>query len=207
MSGRRPPRALAVLGTAVVALVCLPLAYLLVRVGGAGPDAWAVLARPRTAGLLLRTLGLVGAVTAAAVLVGVPAAWLVARTDLPGRRAWGIVLALPLVLPSYVLALALLAVSGPGGLLGLPSLTGFAGALLALTLATYPYVFLLATAALRRADPALEEAARGLGRTPVQCSGRSPCHSFARRWVRERSSSRSTRSPTSASSRSCATTR
>lgn len=166
MTARRPPWALAALGVAVVALVCLPLLYLLVRVGGAGADAWAVLERPRTLGLVARTLGLVGAVAAAAVLLGVPAAWLVARTDLPGRRVWAVVLALPLVLPSYVLALALLAVSGPGGLLGLPDLTGFPGALLALSLATYPYVFLLATAALRRADPALEEAARALGRTP-----------------------------------------
>jgi iron(III) transport system permease protein len=36
---------------------------------------------------------------------------------------------------------------------------------LALTLSTYPYVFLLAVAALRELDPALEEAARSLGRT------------------------------------------
>lgn len=168
MTARRPPWALSALGVAVVALVCLPLAYLLVRVAGAGPQAWEVLERPRTLGLVARTLGLVAAVAACAVLVGVPAAWLVARSDLPGRRAWAVALALPLVLPSYVLALALLAVSGPGGLLGLPDLSGFPGSLLALTLATYPYVFLLATAALRRADPALEEAARALGRTPAQ---------------------------------------
>jgi len=168
VTARRPPWALAALGVAVVAFVCLPLLYLLVRVGGAGAQAWEVLERPRTAGLVARTLGLVGAVAAAALALGVPAAWLVARTDLPGRRVWAVVLALPLVLPSYVLALALLAVSGPGGLLGLPDLTGFPGSLLALALATYPYVFLLATAALRRADPALEEAARALGRTPAQ---------------------------------------
>jgi len=136
VSARRPPRALATLGVAAVAVVCLPLVYLLVRVGGAGAEAWAVLERPRTVGLVARTLALMAAVVVAAVLVGVPAAWLVARTDLPGRRAWAVMLSLPLALPSYVLALALLAVSGPGGLLGLPDLTGFPGALLALTLAT-----------------------------------------------------------------------
>lgn len=168
MRTRRPPWALSALGVTVVGLVCLPLAYLLIRVAGAGPDAWAVLERPRTVALVARTVGLVAAVTGLAVLLGVPAAWLVARTDLPGRRMWAVLLALPLVLPSYVLALALLAVSGPGGLLGLPDLAGFPGALAALTLATYPYVFLLTSAALRRADPALEEAARALGRTPWQ---------------------------------------
>ena len=168
MTRRRPPWALSALGVAAVAIVCLPLAYLVIRAAGAGPDAWAVLERPRTAGLVAKTIALVASVTAAAVAVGVPAAWLVARTDLPGRRLWGVALALPLVLPSYVLALALLAVSGPGGLLGLPALEGFPGALLALTLATYPFVFLLCIAGLRGADPALEEAARGLGRDPRQ---------------------------------------
>jgi len=168
VSARRPPWVLSTLGVAAVVLVCLPLAYLAVRVAGAGPDAWSVLERPRTVGLVAQTAALVAAVTAAAVVVAVPAAWLVARSDLPGRRFWAVTLALPLVLPSYVLALALLAVSGPGGLLGLPELEGFTGALIALTLATYPLVFLLSIAALRRADPALEEAARGLGRTPVQ---------------------------------------
>jgi len=165
-AGRRPPWLLSALGVAAVALVCLPLAYLIVRVAGAGPDAWSVLERPRTWMLIAKTVALVAAVTAGAVLVGVPAAFLVTRTDLPGRRFWTVALALPLVLPSYVLALALLAVSGPGGLLGLPALQGFPGAVVALILATYPFVFLLCVAALRRADPALEEAARGLGRGP-----------------------------------------
>ena len=168
MTARRPPWTLSVLGVAVVAVVCLPLAYLLVRVLGGGADAWSVLERPRTLELVLRTVALVGTVTLSAVALGVPSAWLVTRTDLPARRVWAVLLALPLVLPSYVLALALLAVSGPGGLLALPTLTGFAGSAVALTLATYPYVFLLCAGALRRADPSLEEAARALGRTPRQ---------------------------------------
>jgi iron(III) transport system permease protein len=166
VTGRRPPWLLSILGVAAVALVCLPLAYLLVRVAGAGPDAWSILERPRTVSLVGQTVALVAAVTACAVVVAVPAAWLVARSDLPGRRFWAVALALPLVLPSYVLALALLAVSGADGLLGLPAIDGFDGALIALTLATYPFVFLLSVATLRGSDPALEEAARGLGRSP-----------------------------------------
>jgi iron(III) transport system permease protein len=50
----------------------------------------------------------------------------------------------------------------------LPSLFGFAGAALVLVLFTYPYVFLLAAAALRGLNPAFEEAARGLGRGPLR---------------------------------------
>jgi len=166
---RRPPPALALLGAAVVLAVALPLVYLVVRVAGAS-DPLAVLGRPRTLELILSTLGLTAAVTAAAVAIGVPAAFLVTRTDLPLRRLWTVLLALPLVVPSYVLALALLAAVGRGGLLpetlGLGdriSVGGFGGATLALTLATYPYVFLLCVAALRRSDRGLEEAARSLG--------------------------------------------
>ena len=45
----------------------------------------------------------------------------------------------------------------------MPEIYGYWGALLALTLSTYPYVFLLAAAGLRSVDPSAEEAARSLG--------------------------------------------
>jgi iron(III) transport system permease protein len=161
-----------------VALVLLPLAYLLLRAATGGADAWSVLGRRGTADLLADTAVLVVAVVAAAVAIGVPLAWLVVRTDLPLRGFWATAAALPLVIPSYVAALALLGAFGPRGMLQrlleqpfgverLPELYGFPGAFLALTLSTYPYVFLLVAAALRALDPALEEAARGLGRTRV----------------------------------------
>ena len=102
-----------------------------------------------------------------------PLAWLVVRTDLPGRRLWALAASLPLVIPSFVAALALLGALAPRGLLQqaleplgvdkLPDVAGYWGALIALTLSTYSYVFLLAAAALRSADPSAEEAARGLG--------------------------------------------
>ncbi len=85
---------------------------------------------------------------------------------------WAVAAALPLAIPSYVAALALLGTLGPGGALsqalpraGAVDITGFPGAALALTLSTYPYARDLPAdrrGALRRADPALEEAARGL---------------------------------------------
>jgi iron(III) transport system permease protein len=53
----------------------------------------------------------------------------------------------------------------PLGVERVPEIYGLPGAVLALTLSTYPYVYLLAAAALRELDPALEEAARALGRS------------------------------------------
>ena len=163
---RRPPTALALVALAVCVVVCLPLAYLVIRAASGGADAWDVLSRPNTVEVVLKTAGLVTTVTLVAVAIGVPAAWLVTRSDLPGARAWTVLLAVPLVVPSYVLALALLGATGPGGLLGLPAVSGFAGSVVALSLATYPFVFLLCAAALRRSDRSLEEAAMSLGRRP-----------------------------------------
>jgi iron(III) transport system permease protein len=175
---RRPrvPWALALPAVAVAALVNLPLVYLAVRAGGRGWGGWwQAVAAPGTLALVARTLGLAAGAVALAVALAVPLAWLVVRTDLPGRRAWGVAAALPLVFPSYVSAFALVAVLGPRGFvqewlapLGfarLPELVyGFGGAVAALGLFTYPYVYLLAAAALARLDPALEETSLGLGR-------------------------------------------
>ncbi|MGL6280385.1 MAG: ABC transporter permease, partial [Gaiella sp.] len=167
---RRPPLALAVGASVVAALLLLPLAYLVVRVASGGSAALDVLLDPSTWRLVLSTVLLVVGVVVAALVVGTSLAWLVTRTDLPGRRAWGVAAALPLVIPSYVAAFCLLGFFGEKGLLQqalgverLPDPTGYWGALVALTLSTYPYVFLLARAALRSSDPSLEEAARGLG--------------------------------------------
>jgi iron(III) transport system permease protein len=87
-----------------------------------------------------------------------------------------VLVVVPLAIPSYVLAFALIATIGPGGALRdllaplgverLPSLYGFPGAALVLTMATYPYVTLAVRAVLRRTDAGLEEAARTLGDPP-----------------------------------------
>jgi iron(III) transport system permease protein len=118
-------------------------------------------------------VGLAAAVTAAAIVIAVPLAWLTVRTDLPGRRVWRVLCALPLVIPSYIAAYLLVSALGPGGLLQdalgverLPSVYGFGGSWVVLTAVTFPYVLLPVQAVLRRLDPQLEEAARGMGRSP-----------------------------------------
>jgi iron(III) transport system permease protein len=170
---RRAPLLLAAPAAAVAAAALLPIAYLLLRALGSDAEERALVPLSITIDLVADTALLAAGVVVAALAVGVPFAWLVVRTDLPGRRLWGVAASLPLVIPSFVAALALLGALAPRGLaqralspLGvetLPSLTGYWGALLALTLSTYPYVFLLTAAGLRGVDPSSEEAARGLG--------------------------------------------
>ncbi len=174
---RRTPPATAAAATLVAAVAVLPLAYLVLRASevGIGPAADLVLTG-RTLRLLANSLGLAAATTATAVALGVPVAWLTTRTDLPGRRALTVVTALPLAVPSYVAALAVIAAFGPRGALArwlgplgvdaLPEVYGFVGAWLALSLSTFPYVTLTVRGALRRLDPALEEVSRSLGVGP-----------------------------------------
>lgn len=168
--GRRPPLPLVLAAGAVVCLLLLPLAYLVIRVASGGGRALDLLWEQETLRLVYRTVLLVVGVVISTILVAVPFAWLVVRTDLPGRRIWATAAAVPLVIPSYVAALCLLGFFGEKGLLQqalgverLPDPTGYWGALAALTLSTYPYVFLLTQAALRDLDPGQEEAARSLG--------------------------------------------
>ena len=167
--GRRPSPWLWAAGLLVLIPTALPIGALFVRVLGASGDAASVLFSQRTLELLVRSALLTALVTLSAIVVGVAAAWITVRTDLRGRTVWGVLVAMPLVVPSYVIALSLLSASGPRGLfaqatgISLPVLDGLPGAWVALTLSTFPYVFLIVGAALRRMDPALEDAARGLG--------------------------------------------
>ena len=172
--GSRPPAVLLVSAALVGAAVLLPVAYLALRSFEAGAEAWEMLLRPRTLAILARSLLLAATVTGASVAIAVPLAWLTVRTDLPLRGTWAVLTTLPLVIPSYLGAFLMVTAIGPKGLLQgwlaplgverLPSVYGFTGAALALTLLSYPYVLLPVRAALSRMDTALEETSRCLGR-------------------------------------------
>lgn len=170
-AARRPPPALLAAGLVAAAAAVLPAAYLVAVVAGDLGAALDAVVTADTAAVVARSLGLTAAVCATAIALALPLAWLTTRTDLPGRRAWATLAALPLVIPSYVGAYLLVAALGPSGLLqdalgvaSLPSIYGFPGAWLALSLFTFPLVLLPLRATLRRLDPQLEEAARAMGR-------------------------------------------
>ena len=174
-SGARAPWPLVGAGLVVAGAAILPLVYLVVRATGAEGDVLGFLARPRTIGAVGGSLALAITVGLGTIMIGVPVAWLTARTDLPGRRAWAVLTAVPLALPSYLVGFAFLGAFGPRGALQallaplgverLPSATGLPAAVLVLSLVTFPYVSLATRAALLRLDPAVEESARLLGDT------------------------------------------
>jgi iron(III) transport system permease protein len=154
----------------VVAGVLVPLGYLVIRALDAEPAVWAELVlRERNLRLLGNTVGLAAGVLFVTTLVAGPLAWLVTRTDLRGRRLFTILGVMPLAVPGYVMAFALLAATGPFGTIAeifglvIPRPSGFIGALIALSCYTFPYLFLNLRSALLGLDPALEESARSLG--------------------------------------------
>ncbi|MFB6127376.1 MAG: ABC transporter permease [Halolamina sp.] len=164
------PIAPTVAAAAVAAAVVVPLLWL-VKTSlsvGLGP-ALSLLVRPATAEVFLNSGLMVAGVTAASVSVGVPLAYLTVRTDLPFRRLWTVVVSLPLVIPSYIGAFAFVSAFGSRGVVqrlvgveSLPSIRGYWGAVLVLTLYTYPYVYITARAALKSLDTTLIDAARTL---------------------------------------------
>jgi iron(III) transport system permease protein len=170
----RVPLAVRLPALLVAASMLVPVGYLVLVAAQLPPARMLEIAlEPRTLELARRSIGLALTVTVASILIAVPIAWLTERTDLPARRTLGIAAALPLVIPTYVGAFALVSALGPGGLVAVltgwtpPSPYGFRGAAVALTLFSYPYVLLTVRGALRGLDPSLEEASRTLGRGTV----------------------------------------
>jgi iron(III) transport system permease protein len=112
--------------------------------------------------------------------MGIITAWLVATCDFPGKRIYEWALILPLAMPTYVMAYAytdFFQFSGPiqtflRDLLGVSKLDWFPeprsvwGAICVLSLALYPYVYLLCRTAFLERSPRLIDAARTLGAGP-----------------------------------------
>lgn len=114
--------------------------------------------------------------TAGALTVGGVLAWLVERTDLPYKGAARVAIALPMVLPPFLLAMgwALLASPRNGSLnellknlfgldTGPLNIYSLGGMVFVETLALVPSVYLILSSAFRNMDPALEEAAMTSG--------------------------------------------
>jgi len=160
---RRTSRPVALLTAAalVAALMAVPLVFLLIEAAGAGSaELRSLIFRPLTWSLLWNTIRLSVVVTLACAVIGTAAAWCVERTDLPGRRVWAVLVVIPLAIPDFVVSF------------GWNSLWtwahGFTGAVIVMTLATYPLVYLPVAASLRGADPGQEEVARSLGVSRVR---------------------------------------
>jgi iron(III) transport system permease protein len=110
--------------------------------------------------------------TVATTLVAAPMAFALARLPVGGKTALMALAVLPLVLPSFVGAYALLLLFGRAGIvtsglhsLGIPfgSIYGTPGIVLVYVLTLYPFVLLPALAGFKAVDVSVEEASQNLG--------------------------------------------
>ncbi|ERN52614.1 iron ABC transporter permease [Alkalihalophilus marmarensis] len=182
--GSRPGGVLFTFAALTGLLMAIPVFYVVWRSLFAGTDRWMRLLDTRIPQLIWNTMSLTFMVTLFAVSIGVLLAWIVNRTSLPGRKMWQWLLALPLVIPPYVGAVTYIIVFGPRGWLWREwrenewllnvfgeypiNVYSFWGVFAVLTLFTYPYVFLIASASLRKMNRNYEEVARSQGMTTSQ---------------------------------------
>lgn len=130
---------------------------------------------------LTNTVKLSLAVMAASVVITFPLAWLVGRTDLPGKRIYRTVLVSSYMIPPYVGAIAWVQLLNPSVgylneifkfLFGLESapfdIYTIGGLGWVLTLFYSPFAFITISRAMEKMDPALEEAARISGASPLR---------------------------------------
>lgn len=159
-STRRPPPILLLAGAAGAAVAALPLIYLVVQLGRAGgAEVLGAVLRERTLTLALTSLALSVIVAIGCLLLGIPMAWALACVRLPIPGLWRVLAALPLAIPSYLMAFAWVSTR--------PGLSGFWPLVMIMILACTPYVTLPVAAAFRLADGRTADAARTLGRGPL----------------------------------------
>src|SRR5579862_1413061 len=130
----RPP-VVVVLSGVIAVVLAASLVFLIIQAVSYG---WAAISplvfRQFTASLLWHTVSLVVLVTACCAAVGTGAAWVVERTDLPWRRMWAALVVVPLGIPDFAVAFGWRSLFRGIG--------GFWGAVLVMTLAVYPLVYL-----------------------------------------------------------------
>jgi iron(III) transport system permease protein len=86
------------------AFLVLPTGYIVYVALTAAPTVWTRLWSTRIPELLGNTLSLAASVALTTLGLGLSLAWLIVRYEFPGRRLWEWALALPLAMPTYVLA-------------------------------------------------------------------------------------------------------
>ncbi|CAN7520016.1 ABC transporter permease [Rhizobium sp. LjRoot258] len=114
--------------------------------------------RARVGELLVNTVLLEAFTIPLSIVLAVTLAWLVERTDIPFARLWSWLAVAPLAVPAFVHSYAWISL--------VPGMRGLQSGIFVSVLAYFPFLYLPVAAALRRLDPAIEDAAASLGLGP-----------------------------------------
>ncbi len=169
---------------AVAVAVVTPVALLSVSVVDPDVETWQQQWDTRLPGQLVDTAVLLVGVSVGALVLGGGLAWLTSSCRFPGSQLFGWLLVAPLAMPSYVLGFVTLSVigfTGPvqgwwrdtfGAGAWFPEVRSMGGAITVFSLVLYPYVYLLARAALADQAKGAFDVARSLGAGPVEAARR-----------------------------------
>lgn len=154
-------------------LILLPLTRVVLL--GIRPGNLAVIATPEVLDAMVNSVASAAGSALLATTAGALLAVFLDKTNLPGRSALRWLFLLPFLIPPFIGAIAWIALLGPNGPVNAllrtvagpdaPSLSVFGGwgVVLLLSIHSYPFAYLVITAAMRRVPSGLEEAARMSG--------------------------------------------
>ena len=170
-------------GTLIIAaLVAAPIISVLLLATSPSDGIWHHLVSTVLPRYIQTTIILMIGVGICTATIGIGTAWLVTLCNFPGKRIFEWALLLPLAIPTYVVAYVytdILEFAGPvqeilrdffgwksGSDYWFPEIRSLGGAIAMMTLALYPYLYLLARIAFLQQSASLLEACRILGRGP-----------------------------------------
>jgi len=175
--------------------VIIPILVILSSVLHPESEIWQHIVETLLVDLLKNTIVLCAGVMAGTFLLGVGAAWLTAVCEFPGRKIFNWAMMLPLAMPTYVLAFVFIGLfdfSGPvqtmlrshgfSSLKWFPDIRSAGGVILVLSLALYPYVYLLARNAFQTQGKSVLEVSRALGHSPYKAFIKAALP-MARPWI------------------------
>ncbi len=175
--------------------VILPLLVILASIFQPQSEIWQHIVDTLLIELLKNTFVMSAGVLAGTFILGVGSAWLTAVCEFPGRSFFNWALVLPLAVPTYVLAfvfIGLLDFSGPVqtflranfdiSLDGFLNIRSAGGVILVLSLALFPYVYLLARNAFQTQGKSVLEVSQALGHSPMKAFFKAALP-MARPWI------------------------
>ena len=127
-------------------------------------------------GSMINSFMVTSCVTLLAIIIGTTLAYFMSLYKIKGKSLVEVCIIISLLSPPFIGAYSWILIGGRSGILTrflsdtfgirFPSIYGFAGILLVLTLKLYPFIYLYVAGAMKKIDSALIEAAESLG-----CSG------------------------------------
>lgn len=166
------------LSMAIAVLISIPILTVIFSIFTPAGEIWRHLANTVLDDYILNSVLLIFGVSFGVIVLGVSSAWLITMTDFPGRRIFEWASILPFAIPAYLMAYIytdFLDIAGPmqttirnvfGLSLGnywFPNIRSIEGAIIIMSLAFYPYVYMLARSSFLEQSTSLLEASRIMG--------------------------------------------